>query len=1061
MSLSALALVRRGLRHHWRGHLAVALGIAIAGSVLVGALIVGDSVRASLRALVSERLGGAEVAIVTHAHGVRSSLAGELQASLGAETQVAPILTVNAVLSTPEDGGVVAGVTLLGVTKDYWRALGQAPPATLEEALRPNRALAERLSRPSGAPLIIRVGHAGPAADTPMALAPSEVLSGTLPMGDPIEGPAGAFSLQVHGPPSLNALVPLGWLGALSGQGDRANLLLIRGATQEAVSASLKDRWTLDDMGLTLSEVGDEVALRSASIVLPPAIDEALAGEPGARTLTWFANALESGERATPYSFVAATERAPINALTDDEIAINRWLASDLGLELNDTLTLVYPTFGPRRTQGESRRDFKVAKILEMSGLGADPSLSVTFPGFSSARSCREWEPGVQIDLARLRKEDEAYWARHRGAPKAFVNLRVGQAMWQNPYGNLTEVRRSGAAAGDMDKRLTGQISPETMGIHVLPIAADALSQASPTTDFGELFIGLGGLLILAAMLLVMLLMRLSALHRAEEEETLKALGLREATRRRLALAEGGSVVCLGALLGCLGAWVVAEATLAGLQGIWSGALGGLNLHFDASPQSLIIGPIATALCGLVALGWIGRRPRALETSSGPRGPALLALLALSGALASLWGLQDRPMLAYFAAGGLTLTGALAGLKALLERPRRAALTGLAAMSWSGLKMRSRSTLWSVALLAVGTFVVVGVGVNRHDAEAVARTSAGTGGFSLLGQSRLGVTHSLNSEAGLGALGLSSADLLGSKIVQLRVRPGDDASCLNLAQAPRPALYGVEPELMAQREAFGEVDWNALKDSDALGEAPYPIVAAIGDTATLTWRLKLGLGDVLMDVDERGRPYGLQIVGKLPTSILQGGLLVDLDALSARFPTSAQDTLFLIDAPQAHAREVSRLLEDALGDRGFVTRPTLEILGAYLRVENTYLAIFLALGGLALLLGVPGVGVVLFRQILTRRSELAVLVAMGWRMERLRRLLLLEQGTVVVLGVLIGGSSAALAVRPALSSTVSRAPGEAALLLGLGVISVGLLAVFVSVQVAMRGRLTEALHDGA
>ena len=165
-------LVRRGLRHHWRGHLAVALGVAVAGSVLIGSLIVGDSVRASLRALVGERLGEVEIAVVASSPGMRAELAQELQETLGAGAVVAPTLRVQAVLSRPEDDGSVAGVELIGVTDAYWRALGEPKPEAGEPALRPNPRLAERLGREEGRPIIVRIGHGGPAPDTPMAVAP-------------------------------------------------------------------------------------------------------------------------------------------------------------------------------------------------------------------------------------------------------------------------------------------------------------------------------------------------------------------------------------------------------------------------------------------------------------------------------------------------------------------------------------------------------------------------------------------------------------------------------------------------------------------------------------------------------------------------------------------------------------------------------------------------------------------------------------------------------------------------------------------------------------------------
>ena len=63
------------------------------------------------------------------------------------------------------------------------------------------------------------------------------------------------------------------------------------------------------------------------------------------------------------------------------------------------------------------------------------------FPGISDARSCSDWDPGLPINLHRIRDKDEGYWQNYRGSPKAFVTLAAGQAMWANIYGNLTAVR--------------------------------------------------------------------------------------------------------------------------------------------------------------------------------------------------------------------------------------------------------------------------------------------------------------------------------------------------------------------------------------------------------------------------------------------------------------------------------------------------------------------------------------------------------------------------------------------------------------------------------------------
>ena len=60
--------------YHWRTNLAVVLGVAAAVSVLAGALLVGDSVRGSLRDIAVGRLGRTDI-VVTSTGFFREALA--------------------------------------------------------------------------------------------------------------------------------------------------------------------------------------------------------------------------------------------------------------------------------------------------------------------------------------------------------------------------------------------------------------------------------------------------------------------------------------------------------------------------------------------------------------------------------------------------------------------------------------------------------------------------------------------------------------------------------------------------------------------------------------------------------------------------------------------------------------------------------------------------------------------------------------------------------------------------------------------------------------------------
>ena len=62
--MNSLSFLLRNIRHFRGSNLAVALGMVVATAVLTGAMMVGDSVRGSLRVLAVERLGPVDQAMV-------------------------------------------------------------------------------------------------------------------------------------------------------------------------------------------------------------------------------------------------------------------------------------------------------------------------------------------------------------------------------------------------------------------------------------------------------------------------------------------------------------------------------------------------------------------------------------------------------------------------------------------------------------------------------------------------------------------------------------------------------------------------------------------------------------------------------------------------------------------------------------------------------------------------------------------------------------------------------------------------------------------------------------
>jgi ABC-type antimicrobial peptide transport system permease subunit len=114
------------------------------------------------------------------------------------------------------------------------------------------------------------------------------------------------------------------------------------------------------------------------------------------------------------------------------------------------------------------------------------------------------------------------------------------------------------------------------------------------------------------------------------------------------------------------------------------------------------------------------------------------------------------------------------------------------------------------------------------------------------------------------------------------------------------------------------------------------------------------------------------------------------------------------------------------------------------------------LGGLGLLLGSIGLGLVVMRNVLERRAELAVMRSLGFAQSKLRGLVLREHAGLLGLGLVIGLIAAGVAIAPAPGSRSSLS--TIALTLGVVLIS-GLVWTAAATWAALRGRMIDALRN--
>ncbi|MDB4731818.1 ABC transporter permease, partial [bacterium] len=345
---------------------------------------------------------------------------------------------------------------------------------------------------------------------------------------------------------------------------------------------------------------------------------------------------------------------------------------------------------------------------------------------------------------------------------------------------------------------------------------------------------------------------------------------------------------------------------------------------------------------------------------------------------------------------------------------------------------------------------------------------SGNGGFTLVAETNVPVLNDLNTAEGRSKTGFNLLDeklietLDQAKAMPFRMKPGENASCLNLYQTQVPTVLGVPEDVLQNfikenRFLFantpGEQPWTLLTEDLESGNIP-----VLGDMNTLMYSLHKGIGETVAVPNEENPLHTLEVSGMFANSVFQGVLVMSEENFKKVFPEQVGFQYFLIETPLNDASAVSLALETNLADYGFDAERVSDRLLNFLAVQNTYLSTFQTLGGLGLLLGTIGLATVMLRNVIERRSELALLRAVGFRRMQVGMLVVYENAFLLVFGLTLGAISALLAMGPHLISSAANVPWLSLVQLLIAVFAVGMLSVVVAVRAAVKTPILSTLR---
>ena len=1109
-------LLSRSLDFYRKSHFWVVLGTMISTAILVGALVIGDSVKFSLQQIVFDRLGNTELALNSGNRFFRAQIADDLSKIL--DTTVAPLLQTNGIAIVEGGQRRLNNVQIIGVDDRFGKIAGIKDfynHISPDEAII-NHHLALRLQLKKGDEFLLRIKK--------LDMIPKDIplsLDTDLTMARPFKIKAiasdtqfGRFNLKANQVAPNTVFVSLPALSKEMGYDNRANVLLTAAHNEAPAPGNdeaFKRVWTIADIGLEVKEFPgrDMIEIKSSRIFLdPPIVDAALKINKKAQpVLTYFVNEIRLEDKSTPYSFISAPGSSIVPpGIKDDEIMINEWLARDLGANQGDRIQLTYYVLGPMRDLIEKSTNFRVKAIVPLKNPYADRDLMPDFPGLSGEQNCRDWHPGIPIDLDKIRKKDEEYWDNYQGTPKAFVTINAAQRMWRNRFGDLTAVRFVGLEKREIEKKLVGELDPASFGFVFREVREEGLRASVESVDFGQLFLGLSFFIIVAALLLTGLLYVFNVEKRSEENGLLLALGFPKKNIRRLVLMEGAVIIIIGSILGSAVGVLYNQFILYALKTVWHGVVGTSMLRVNVKFSTILMGTVIGIFIAFLTI-WLVTRKQLKQPVTGlqkgltkleafrEKRPFVSKLIGILGMIAVIIILLTTKFetgrgafMFFFTAGSLLLISGLAFIKIFLyiltKKPdnkkflqgpgtvfskrvpgRRRQEKSLFNIGVRNNARRPVRSLTLIGLLACGVFIVFTVGANRvistQDAE---KRGSGTGGFALYGESSVPILYDLNSQKGTNFYGLESINAKGVDYVQFRVKEGDDASCLNLNRVANPQLIGVDPDELIKRASFTfiektkEVDstnpWGVLKQN-----LPDGVIPGAADQTVILWGLGKAVGDTLTYMDEKGQTFKIKLVGGLANSIFQGNIIISEKALIQKYPSISGYRIFLIDAPFENLDEISKELSRAMQDQGLDLVPASARLAEFNRVENTYLSIFLILGTFGLILGSIGLGIVVWRNVKERRGELALLRAVGFSKESIQNMLLYEHMILLAAGIFCGIAAALLATLPSIMTPGSGIPYFTIIFLLIIVLINGVGWTYFASRTATRGDLLASLRN--
>ena len=973
------SLIAQSRKYYRRFYRLVSCAVILMTAVLTGSLLLGDSVRGTLVQRVAERLGSTET-IITTGTGFMSD--GLMQQPLLKEAQGYLLM----------DGFVSIDNKLLPVY--VW--------GTDADSLSPGEVI---INEPLRAKL-------GGMEDIVLHL-PSHNL---VPSGSLFVTKSYATQMRVHvaGVKSideggnlllkneqtlpLNIFVSRQELAEKMELQGKINLILSNNTISEE---QLNACWTPELSGIHLTDS----ALTTDGIFIP---NEIVEKGKGGLYFSYLVNDLVNGCDTIPYSFVTAVSEWQGEPLDGQDMILSDYAAKRLHASEGDSVDMSYYVAKDLKNLETQGQKFRVKRIVPLTDFIRDSLLIAEFPGLSHVEKCTDWDSDLPINMERVTKEDEDFWYAYHQTPKAIVSYEAVSTDWSNAFGSATALR--------FTSRPDIKLTPHDAGVQVVYPRAQGLQGATGGVDFASLFLALGFFIILSAILLMKNPLVEMFTQRRGEITLYRQMGFADTTIFRNLYREAFTAMLCASPWGVLAGLLYSGLTLWLLGNVWSGATHTEGFALHIQPLTVIVGWLVALLICAAVLWWVIRLPKQMNmggVASACSAPqpfnlgGIVALLILTIGLTAANFIFLHNMVLFIVCGLLWILTWGLFLRHYILRQRSVAVSRTQ-MVWQSVRSSLKQHLLAYWALALGVFTVFAVGLNRPDFSQAAQAMDG---YQYYIDCRVPIQYDLNNPAVRRKLSLESLPDSTLFLGFLR-HTQDEASCLNLNQVSTPTVLAPLPS----PQLGGSYDSAALPatirgnyDSQQL----LPQLGEVGrglliDEESLIWSLKKSVGDTLYYQNDRGETVPVVIAGTYPTGIFHGNAIMSADDFRRLWPKESGVEVLLMKSSRPD--EAAEMLSTAMNEYGLNIQTVGERIQMFFEVTETYLLIFLTLGGLGLLLGIFSLMIIVRKNLTAQAATIRQYRAMGFNDRLIQHFLLRENLLVPLYAVAVGATGSVISI---------------------------------------------------